>query len=145
MYEGRFENWEAQIAFFPDNLAASKVMVSVDLRSAETGKVLYNDSLKADEWFSVKTNPAAHVILTNFETGQNVNSYQAQADITLKGLSVTVPFLFELKPVDGGLMNMTGTTDLTRSSLSLGQDSDPDGDWVGETVTVKAELQAKRK
>ena len=145
VYEGRFENWEAQIAFFPDNLAASKVMVSVDLRSAETGKVLYNDSLKADEWFSVKTNPAAHVILTNFETGQNVNSYQAQADITLKGLSVTVPFLFELKPVDGGLMNMTGTTDLTRSSLSLGQDSDPDGDWVGETVTVKAELQAKRK
>ena len=144
-YEGRFENWEAQIAFFPDDLTASKVKVSVDLRSADTGKVLYNDSLKAGEWFSVKANPTAHVILSNFEAGPSANSYQAQASITLKGITATVPFVFDLKPLDGGLMNMTGSTVLSRKSLSLGQDSDPDAEWVSETVTVKAELQAKRK
>jgi len=62
-YTGRFESWDAQIEFYEDNLSRSRVQVQIDLASAITGKKLYDDSLKAPEWFDVKTKPKATVTL----------------------------------------------------------------------------------
>ena len=141
-YEGRFENWDAQIEFYPDDLTASKVNVVVDLTSAATGKKLYDDSLKAAEWFDIKTDTKAFVTLTNFTRGES--GYLADATLTLKGIEVTSPFLFSLN-IDGDQAIMTGQTTFSRKPLDLGQESDPDGDWVSEEVLVNVALTANRK
>ena len=53
--------------------------VEVDLSRAITGKKLYDDSLKASEWFDVKTNPIAIVNLENFKLNPTLADYTANA------------------------------------------------------------------
>ncbi len=142
-YTGRFDVWDAQIEFYDDDLAKSRVIVDVDLTSAVTGKKLYDDSLRAAEWFDVKTKPTAKVTLTNFNTTRAPRTYVADAKLTLKGLEITVPFTFNLS-IDGDTATMTGSTTVTRKDLQLGQDSDPDADWVSEEIVVDVSLVAEK-
>jgi len=143
-YTGTFETWDAQIEFYPDDLAASRVHVTVDLTSAVTGTKLYDDSLRAREWFDVKTKPTATVILNNFVTARAPGTYLSKASLTLKDITVTVPFSFELL-ISGDTAVMNGRATLTRKVLDLGQDSDPDAGWVNEEVLVKVSLKAEKK
>lgn len=142
-YTGRFKNWEAQIEFYEDNLAASHVRVDIDLSSAVTGQKLYDDSLRAAEWFDVKTKPNAVVTLANFSSGDTPHSYIAEAVLDFKGLQVTVPFTFVLK-IDGDQAALTGSTSFSRQGLNIGQDSDPGADWVSEDIGVEVSLRARR-
>ncbi len=142
-YTGRFETWDAQIEFYEDYLAKSQVIVEVDLTSTVTGKKLYDDSLRAAEWFDVKTKPTAKVTLNNFNSARGPGSYLADATLSLKGLNITVPFAFNLA-IEGDTATMTGSTTLTRKALQLGQDSDPDADWVSEEIVVNVSLVAEK-
>ncbi len=142
-YSGQFDIWNAQIEFYEDDLAKSRVRVEVDLSRAITGKKLYDDSLRASEWFDVKTNPIALVNLENFKLDPTRDDYTANATLELKGITVTAPFTFNLKiNADQAIMN--GATTLSRKTLNLGQDSDPDADWVSEDVAVNVALSATR-
>ena len=143
-FSGTFKSWDAQIAFFPDDLTRSEVLVTVDLTSAVTGTKLYDDSLKAAEWFDVKNSAEALVRLSNFKPGTAPNSYSAQANLTLKNITITVPFEFILEETEAGTQ-MTGQTSLTRKALELGQDSDPTADWVSEQIEVSVSLLAAEK
>lgn len=146
-YTGRFENWDAQIEFHEQALSTSKVRVDIDLSSAVTGQKLYDDSLKAAEWFDVKTKPNAGVTLVNFRKGEGdgtgPESYLADAVLEFKGLQVKVPFAFTLE-INGDEAALTGTATLSRQGLNIGQDSDPDADWVSENIAVDVSLTARR-
>lgn len=138
-YTGTFETWDAQVKFFPDDLMTSEVYVVVDLTSADTGVKLYNDSLQAGEWFDFKTSATATVQLTNFRRARQ--GYVSEAVLMLKGIPTVVPFRFKLD-ITGSDAVMTGTAILKRKTLKLGQESDPDADWVSENIVVNVNLRA---
>ena len=138
-YSGAFETWDAQIKFFPDDLPASEVYVVVDLTSADTGVKLYNDSLPAGEWFDFKTNTTATVHLTHFRRARQ--GYVSEAVLMLKGKPAVVPFRFNLD-ITGSDAVMNGAAILKRKPLELGQESDPDADWVSEEIVVNVNLKA---
>lgn len=138
-FEGQFETWSADIIFDENDLASSEVAVRVQTGSARTGDKLYDDSLRAGEWFNVTAFSTAIVSLDNFRVeGSN---FVADATVTIKDVEVTVPFEFSLSKEDG-VTTMTGTTELARSPLNLGQDSDPGADWVSETVDIDVTVVA---
>ena len=61
-YTARFKRFDAQLKFDPENLAASKVVVTVDANSLETdfpnpALVDFNATLKGDEWLNVAPRP----------------------------------------------------------------------------------------
>lgn len=141
-FTGSFENWTASIGFDENNLSTARASVTVDTGSAVTNKKLYTDSLKAAEWFDVKVFPQATVDLTNFR--RDGDGYIADASLTLKDQTVTVPFVFDLT-IEGDTANMNGEAVLQRTPLTLGQDSDPGADWVSEDVTVTVTVSATRK
>ncbi|MCI4644368.1 MAG: cytochrome b/b6 domain-containing protein [Hyphomonadaceae bacterium] len=146
-YAGEFARWSAQIAFDPENLDTSRVDVTVDLTTAETGKKLYTDSLKGAEWLDPGSNPTATVVLDNFapaeaDTGWGT-AYTANAALTLKGATVTTPFQFQLE-IDGDTARMEGSTTLSRAALDVGMQSDPGADWIADDVTVTVKLTATR-
>jgi len=116
--------------------------VAVDLTSAITGTKLYDDSLRAGEWFAVKTKPSAEVRLRNFK--KSGNSYMADAELDLKDVTVTVPFNFNLDITEDAAA-MSGSTKFTRKSLQLGQESDANADWVSEEIKVTVNLTATSK
>jgi cytochrome b561/polyisoprenoid-binding protein YceI len=140
-YTGTFENWNATIAFDPDNLAASRVEVTVDLGSAVANKKLYTDSLRAAEWLDVAGSPTASVVLDMF-TGAEPD-YTANAALTLKGATIDVPFAFELN-FDGDTAYLEGETRLSRAELDVGMASDPGADWVSDEILIEVSLQATR-
>ena len=141
-YTGTFAAWDADIAFFADDLGASEVAVRVDLTSASDIKKLYTDSLKAPEWLNSALQPQATVALSAF--AETDTGYTATAALTLKDQTVSVPFTFTLTPEDDKTV-MNGSATFTRKSLDLGQDSDPSADWVGEDIRVDVTVAATPK
>jgi len=73
----------------------------------------------------------------------NGRGFAANAALTLKGITVTEPFLFTLSE-EGNTTIMNGSTTLKRKPLNLGQDSDPKGNWVSEEIAVSVTVAASR-
>ncbi|WP_084397345.1 cytochrome b/b6 domain-containing protein [Henriciella aquimarina] len=140
-YSGRFGDWSADIRFDADNLEDARAIVSVKTASARASKKLYTDSLKSKEWFDVEGHPTASVVLTDFQ--ETDSGYTAEAAITIKDSTVTVPFPFTLD-IEGDTARMDGTATVQRTPLSLGQTSDPGADWVGEDVNIAVSVEASR-
>ncbi len=132
-FTGTFKDWSADVAFYPDDLTNSAVLVTVQTATAATAKKLYNDSLRAPEWFDVKNHPSATVRLSDFaktETG-----YTATATLQLKQGSVSTPLAFTLD-INGDVATLNGEATFDRKELDLGQISDPNAQWVKDAVTV---------
>ncbi len=141
-FTGEFEAWTADVAFDPDALAAAKVRVVVDTRSAKTGKKLYDDSLKAREWFNTAEFPEAIIELSEFTP--SASGYEATATLALKGKPVSVPLRFTLD-IDGDKATLDGSAVFSRKALDLGQASDASASWVADEVTVTVSGRATRK
>ena len=140
-YEGRFPDWSADIYFDQDSLDKARADVTIDTGSVETGKKLYTDSLRSAEWLGPSAYPQAKVHVSDFQ--QDAGTYTADAAVTLKDTTLTVPFTFSLD-ITGDDAVMTGTAKLDRKPLDLGQKSDPGADYVSETVTVDVRVEASR-
>ncbi len=141
-FTGTFGKWTADVKFDPEDLAGSKAFVTVDTASASAGKKLYDDALRAPEWFGVKTFPQATVLLDNFTATDT--GYAATATLTIKDVEVTAPLTFTLV-MDGGTATLDGTATLSRKALNLGQKSDAAGKYVTDEVTVTLAGKATRK
>lgn len=140
-FTGNFGTWQADIDFDPAAPELARVLVSVHMGTATVNQKLYTDSLKAPEWFDIASHPTATVEITDISAVGL--GYNATANLTLKGINVQVPFAFRLE-IDGDTATMLGTATLQRRPLDLGQQSDPDGDWVDEDVRVVVTVKALR-
>jgi polyisoprenoid-binding protein YceI len=96
-YTARFKRFDANLQFDPANLAASKVVASVDVDSLETdfpdpAKLDFNAKLKGSGWLDVARFPRME-----FESRQidvtGVNTLRIHGDLTLHG--VTRPIVLE--------------------------------------------------
>lgn len=141
-FEGVFDAWTADVAFYPEALERSQVQVSVDTRTARTGKKLYDDSLKSREWFNASEFPQATVELGDFR--QVAGGYQATATVTLKGRPVSLPLAFTLD-IDGDEARLEGSAKFSRKALDLGQASDAGAQYVADEVSVEISGRATRK
>ena len=140
-FSGVFETWSSEIQFDPANLAGARVITTVDMTSAKAGKKLYDDSLRGPEWFDINTHPTARVELSGFR--KTADGFEADAALTLKDTTVTVPLAFTLE-MAGPVATLNATTTLSRRALDLGQGSDPGADWVSEEIHVTITGQASR-
>jgi cytochrome b561/polyisoprenoid-binding protein YceI len=141
-FSGTFKDWIADVAFFPDAVETSDVRVKVQTGTATTTKKLYNDSLRAPEWFDVSNYPVASVHLTDF--AKTDTGYTATATMQLKKRSVSTPLNFTLT-IDGDVATLNGEAVFDRKALDIGQISDPGASYVSDTVTVTVTGQATRK
>ena len=140
-YSGHFARWDAAIDFDPAQPEQGRVLVSVTTGSAVANQKLYTDSLKAPEWLDPDAFPLATVEINNITPA--ASGYTATATLTLKGIRVDVPLAFTLD-IQGETATMTGHATLQRQPLDLGQQSDPDGDWVEEDIAVDVIVKALR-
>ncbi len=90
-YTARFKRFDARLQFDPTNLAASKVVASVDVDSLETdfpdpAKLDFNAELKGAGWLDVARFPRME-----FESRQvdetGVNTVRIHGDLTLHGVT----------------------------------------------------------
>ncbi|MFN4183611.1 MAG: cytochrome b/b6 domain-containing protein [Hyphomonas sp.] len=141
-FGGVFETWNANVAFYPEDLAASSVAVTINTASVATGTKLYDSTLREAEWFNTGAFPQANVVLSGFEnTGEE--TYTATATLTLKGKETSVPLTFALK-IDGDRAILDGGATFSRKALDIGQMSDAGASWVSDEIVVEVRGEATR-
>jgi cytochrome b561/polyisoprenoid-binding protein YceI len=139
---GRFERWTADILFSPDDLAHSKVTVSVDVTSARTGDDQRDASLPAPDWFDAAAHPKAVFIATKFDHPGG-DRYVAHGTLTLRGVSKPLDLPFRLT-INGAAAKVSAETSLDRLAYGVGQGEFEQTDQVPAKVAVRVQLTALR-
>lgn len=117
--EGSFARWTADIAFAPEALDASKIEVSIDLASVDTGDGQRDGTLTGSDFFDTGRFARATFRATRFRA-EGGNRYRADGTLTLRGVAKPVPLSFTLD-IDGGKARARGNASIDRTIFGVGQ------------------------
>jgi polyisoprenoid-binding protein YceI len=145
-FSGQFENFDADMTFHADDLAASAFNVSVDVTSVNTGSNDRDSTLADEPWFWFEKFPRAR-----FETKRIVHedgdTYEAVADLTIKSNTheVTLPFTWTRQGDEARIEGkataiMQGGLSMDRTRWEVGTGEWSSGDTVGRQVDVEVDL-----
>jgi polyisoprenoid-binding protein YceI len=141
-FDAHFQTWDADIRFDPNQLAQSKVVVTVDTASALTGDSSRDQTARGEDWFSSMMFPKATFTSTSFKD-LGAGKYEADGDLVIRGVSQPVSLPFTLS-ISGDQATMTGETDINRSLFGVGQGEYGSADVVPLSVKVKVSIKARR-
>jgi polyisoprenoid-binding protein YceI len=142
--EGGFQTFTAEIAFDPEDLAASRVAVAIDVASIATGHKDRDATLRSAAFFDVETWPRATFVSDELRS-LGGDRYQARGRLAIRDVTREVVLPFELTIADGGgARHARATAELTISRLDFGVGQ---GEWaatktVGGDVVVRIEIVA---
>jgi polyisoprenoid-binding protein YceI len=142
--KGKFTRYAVTLDFSPDNLAASKLDVAIEMASSDTGDKERDDTLKGADLFSVAKFPQAH--FTSTQITRTANGYDAAGKLTLRGVSrdIHVPFSFKTADEQGKPAGyLLGKTMIKRLDFGVGQGDWKTTEWAGNEVTVSYSLRLK--
>lgn len=139
-FQGKFLTWASTILFSETDLSLSKAKVMIDTASASTGDKMYDGTLPNKEWFDVKQFPQA-VFETKIFKKTGENTYEAEADLTIKGITQTIILPFTLNITDK-TADMTARLTLDRLAFDVGKKADEKAEWVGRDIVLDIKLKA---
>lgn len=141
--DGSFKRWDADILFSPDDLAGSKISVTVDLASVDTADGQRDESLRSDNFFDVATHPRATFRSARI-TSRGGKAYRATGTLLLHGVSrpVTLDFTLDIKGDDA---TVSGSAPLSRTAFGVGAGEWSDTSTIKDGVTVTFSFRAKRR
>lgn len=144
IFEGKFENFDGTIIFDPQNLAASKVDITIVIASIKTGASDRDGQAVGAEWFDIKTYPQAKFVSQSFE---NIapDQYKVKGNLTLRGVSLPLEFPFDLKIIENSgqkKATMRAELSLNRLDFGIGQGQWQSTDAIGNAVRVKIAIEA---
>lgn len=141
--QGHFRQYQAQIEFDPAKLSQSKVVISIDLASVNSGDAERDAMLKGGDFFDTAQFAKAVFRCDHFvKTAEN--HYIAKGKLTLHGITKAFDLPFTLKISDGKAL-MTASTSLNRTEFGVGA-----GEWaqtsaIPALVTLSFKIMARAK
>ena len=140
--KGRFTRFQVAFDFSADNLAASRLDVTIEMSSTDSGDQERDDTLKGADLFAVAKFPQAHFAAS--QINRTASGYEALGKLTIRGVTrdARVPFSFRTATENGAAVGyMSGKTSVRRLDYGVGQ-----GDWkatdqVGNDVAVSFALR----
>ena len=130
-FSGIFEKWEASLNLPPHS--NPKIEANFDLRSAKTGDSTYDSTLPEGDWFDVENHPKGHFNSTKITP--KGDDFEVEGTLELRGVSKPVVFLLE----DKG-SRYEAKFEINRLKYNIGMESDPDAEWVSETIEMHMKL-----
>ncbi len=140
--DGRFGQWDAAIRFSRDDLAASRIRVTVDLASADTGDSQRDDSLEGSDFFDVAVHPSA-VFAARDVRHIGGDRYEARGSLDLHGITKPVTVGFTLR-IDGDRARVAGTARIDRTAFGVGQGEWATTDAIADGVDIAFSFSATR-
>ncbi len=139
-FKGRFAQFNAEIVFDENDLAQSRVKVSINPASATTDDAERDDTMKGSLWFDTAKFPAATFESTAIRKTGN-GHFDTQGNLTIRDVSqsFTFPFQLDIKTdTDSGkkTATMQAAFKLNRSTFGLGQGEWQDTSYVADNVDV---------
>jgi polyisoprenoid-binding protein YceI len=139
-FTGQFQSFSADIAFSPDDLAGSKVDVTIDMMSAATGSADRDTQIPQGPWFAAEDHPTARFVTTAIAPGAD-GGYLAQADLTIRDVTKPVEIPFTVA-IDGAKAVADGSLTIDRVDYHVGLGEWESGDAVGREVTITFHVEA---
>ena len=136
--DGKFKKFDAQIAFDPAKLDASKIAFTVDVGSATMGSPESDSELPKATWFNAAKFPQATFQSTSIKA-LGGGKFDVSGKLSIKGASrdVTVPVAMTQA---GGTTTATGAFALKRLAYKIGENEWADTSMVADDVQVKFKL-----
>lgn len=138
--DGRFSRWTASILFSPEALDGSKIDVSIDLGSVDTGDGQRDGTLTGSDFFDTGRFGKASYRASKF-TSLGGNRYRADGTLTLRGVSKSVPMNFTLD-INGDKARAKGSATIDRTSFGVGQGDYASTAEIAGPVAVSFDFQA---
>lgn len=136
--DGKFRNFDAQVAFDPKQPGAANIGFTVDLASASLGAAETEAELAKPDWFNTKAFPQATFQSTGVKA-LGGGKFEVSGRLAIKsiGRDVVVPVTLVQT---AGSTTASGTFSIKRLDFKIG-----DGDWkdtsmVADAVQVKFKL-----
>ncbi len=142
-FEGHFGKFNASITFDSADPADSRLDVTIDLASVETGEEQRNGTLKGPDFFDVAHFKTAHFV-TSLVTKNSAGIYEAAGKLTLRDVtrSVKIAFNFTSRKEGTAVVSyLAGSASLKRHDFGVGRGEYDDPEVVGEDVAVKFSLR----
>jgi|SRR5450755_2784559 polyisoprenoid-binding protein YceI len=141
--KGRFPKFAVTFNFDNDNLAASRLDVTVDIAALDTGDKERDDTLRDTDLFNAAKFPQAHFAATQI-TKTAAGGYEAAGTFLLRGVTraLRVPFTLRATTEQGRrVLYMTGKTLIKRLDFGVGQGDWKSTEWVGNDVPIAFNLR----
>ncbi len=136
---GSFGNWDADIAFDPDQLDKSSIKATIALASVSSGDSGRDDMLRSDDFFGAGS-PTARFTANRIRS-KGGNRYEAQGALQMKGVSKPVSLAFSLD-ITGKQARAAGTATFDRRDFGIGAGQFSDTGTISGNVTVDFAFRA---
>ena len=133
--QGTFNDFVANVKFDPARPDAGMVLVSVDVRSVNTGTPAANELIRSTDFFDANTFPQATFEASEFRV-KDAGHYIAKGAFTLKGHTVSVPVTFVTTATPRGRW-FDGSFTVSRTSIKVGQGEWADTSTLDDTVQIQ--------
>jgi polyisoprenoid-binding protein YceI len=125
-FTGTFRDFDARIAFAPDDLAGSKLDVTIRVKAIDTRSPDRDQALATADWFDFAKYPTATFRTTTIRSG--ATGPVGDAQLTIKGRTKALAFPFVWRTTPGGA-TLDARVTLDRIDFGLGT-----GDWADDTM-----------
>lgn len=140
-FHGRFTRWSADIRFDPAHPHASVIRATVETGSATDGVPLHDETLPQAEWFDVARYPTAQFRATRIAP-LGGDRYAVEGVLTIKDRQLPISGL--TARIGLNRLWISGRFRISRADANLGQESDPDGEYVSPEIDVEVDVVAAR-
>jgi polyisoprenoid-binding protein YceI len=139
---GRIGSWTGTIVLDPQNLAAARIDIRMDMRSATTGARDVDDMLLGKDFLDIAHTPEARFI-SDMVTRVSGDSYQARGKLTIRDVTrdVTLPFTLRIQ---NGQANARGNLGIKRLDYGVGRNEWAATSYVANEVAVDITIVASR-
>jgi polyisoprenoid-binding protein YceI len=144
---GKFETFEGTVTT-GDDISGSRVDVSVDLSSINTGTVDRDNHLRSSDFFEVDTNPTMTFTATNV-IEKDAGELVVIGDLTIKGVTKSLELATEFlgegsDPWGGTRIGVEATGQISRKEFGVDFNIPLDGDkvMIGDKVVITINAEA---
>lgn len=139
-FEGRFQQFDAEIRFDAADLSHSTVVVVIEMASAETGNAARDEAVRGADWFNVAQFPQARFETTQIRALAD-DRYEADATLSIRDVTKLVRLPFSLQTTSSGT-RAVGNLTINRVDYGVGQGQWASPQMVAHDVQIRFDLRA---
>lgn len=137
-FEGVFSKFTATFDLDPANPTLARIEATIDMDSVDTLYDERDEYLRGEEWFHVERWNTARFVTERIKKADT--GYMADGLLTMRDQTQPVALAFSLEQLPDGQLRFAGKTLIRRLEFGVGQGEWTNTEWVGNEVTVEADL-----
>lgn len=139
---GRIASWTGTIVLDPQDLAAARIDIRMDMRSATTGARDVDDMLLGKDFLDAARLPEARFTSDSVTRGSG-DGYQARGKLTIRDVTRDVILPFTLR-IENGQANARGNLGIKRLDYGVGRNEWTATNYVANEVAIDITVVASR-